>query len=152
MDSYICIKKYEGKNIVASPITIEEGEKLFCNDKFILYKGVPLCANRSQVAKTYFVWNDNFERRYLALKVILDENRVRYWKERIILRDENGSITGSSYQTIAGRYSPKEIDYIRTKYPKVVNDSEGLHFNDYFYKGVDINTLEKIANYLKTSA
>lgn len=151
MDSFVCVKKYEGKNIVAKEVTIEEGEILPCNDKFILYKGAPLCASRSQIAKDYFVWNDNFERRYLALKVILDKNRVRYWKEKVTLRDENGVITKISQQTLAGRYTPKEIDYIRIKFPTLVENVEGLHFNDYFYRGSNVETLERMAEYLRNS-
>lgn len=148
MDSFICVKSYIGKNMMGSKVEIQAGSLLERKGNYIFWNNVPLCTWRSQIAKTYMVWNDNFERRARALKIILNENRISYWNEQVALRDENGDKVTSQTVQFSGRYSPKEIAYIKEHYPSLLENADGLHFNDFFYVGSNIDTLESLAEYL----
>lgn len=147
--NFICVKDYNGKDLTSKEIEIFLGERLEARKGFIYYNSHPFCSVRSSVSKTYFIWDDHFERRAQYLSLILDENRKRTWAENTSIVDDKGKIISTIPQQKAGRYSPSEIKYIRKNFPKMVNFEGPLNFSDYFYIESNIDELESLYNYCK---
>lgn len=147
---FLLRRDFSGKNLFGMDVTIPADTYLESDDKYILYKKLPLCVLRSEIAKRYFIWaDDGFEQTRLAYEnIILFASREKSWTVRIPVTDDNGNIISYETVTMSGRFSPAEVSYIKASFPHLVTNDQTLLFNDFFYVGSNIEDLEKIAKYL----
>lgn len=147
--TFVCIKEYNGKTLAAKRVDIPIGSKVECRGNYLYWENIPLCTNRSSVAKEYFIWDDNLERRVMYQNIIFDPNRLRKWIVPTPRTDDEGREVGVENIMTYGRYSPTEVKYIQQHWSHLVINGSTLVFNDTFYCGSDIEDLAKLAQYCK---
>lgn len=148
--NFICIKPFVGRNLAFRPVEVPVGSKLEKRGDFLFWKEVPLCLCSSSVARHYFLVDDNFEKRLQYMNEILDESRTRQWLVAQTKVDENtGKVLGVEKILKQGRFTPEEIEYIQTHWPKWVIQGPALNFNEEFYANSSIEELAKLAQYCR---
>lgn len=147
---FLVRKEFNGKNLLGHDIHIPCSVYVESDSKFILWEGLPVCIFRSNLANEYFIWaDDGFEQTRLTFEdAILFKKRTKIWNETVPIYDDNGNLI--KYETVehVGRYSPEEVNYIRTNFNHLILPGDGFVFNDLFYIGSNIKDIEKIARYL----
>lgn len=141
---------FNGKNLLGQPVSIPAGEYVFSDDRYILYNGLPICAPRSRIARTYFIWADDGQENNRAayIGIILFNERTRIYKSRTPIYDEDGNIVSYREGYAATRFSPEEVEYLTKNFSHLIKPGDGFLFNDLFYIGSDIKDLQKMASYL----
>lgn len=148
--NYVCVKKYVGKNFALKFIEIPIGSKVERQGDFLMWKSIPFCSWRSDVAKKYFVWDDNFQARASYIYTIVEEDRLRVWTENVpVYDDSTGKVIDFKTKERVGRFSPDEVSYIKKNFPHLLTNESVLNFNDFFYTGSKITDLEKLALYCR---
>ena len=147
---FLLRKNYEGKNLFGENVSLKEGSYLESDDKYILYNGLPIFAIRSSIAKSLCIWaDDGHESQRLFFESgILFNNRIVEWTSTIPIYNEDNEISGYEKIKQRGRFSPKEVSYIRENFKNLLTNESVLRFNDYFYVGSSISEIGKLYNYL----
>lgn len=147
---FLLRKNYEGTNLFGEPVNIQAGSYLEADNKYVLYNGLPIFAIRSSIAKSICIWADDGHEdlRLVYESVILFNSRIKSWKNKVPVYDENGDISGYEEVTSYGRFTPNEIAYIRLNFSNLITNDPVLRFNDYFYVGSKISEISELYAYL----
>lgn len=148
---FLLRKDFNGKNLFGMSVSIEAGTYLESDNKYILFNRLPIFAIRSEMAKNVCVWADDGheQERLLYELVIVFNTRIKEWTEKVPVYDDSGKITKYEEVTITGRFTPREVKYIRANFSNLLTDDENtIRFNDYFYVGSNINEIYNLYIYL----
>ena len=150
MKDYISKKEYKGKDMLGRDITIPAYSDFDLKNKYLRYKNIPICAEYSQIAKDYLVYNGDGlgSRRIIYLESIL--SRKRKWKDGIDVYDDFGNFVKTDEVICKGTFSPLEINYLKERYKKYIKSIAPFAFNNDFYKA-PIEDLKTIADFMNRS-
>ena len=92
---------YKGLNMIGETVEIPRGTDVECRRGHIYYDGAPVCYYTSQIARDYFVWNDNddFNARAVLLNTILFNNDMKVWTEEVDVLSQTGEVIDKVFTT-----------------------------------------------------
>ena len=138
---------YKGLNMIGETVEIPRGTDVECRRGHIYYDGAPVCYYTSQIARDYFVWNDNddFNARAVLLNTILFNNDMKVWTEEVDVLSQTGEVVDKVFTIKQGKFTPKEAEMIKLMFPKMVENDSNLRFSQYFFTGSSIKELSDLA-------
>lgn len=148
---YYCTKEYNGKNLLGERISIPKYTYLDSCKGYVCYDKKPICLASSQVGIDYFVWADDGN---AILRADLQDSILNRSVPQLIevpVFDEEGNIVKKGKSIKHVRYTVKEADHIRSKYPHLLDDGKAMIFSKNFYNA-PIKEIEELANFLKREA
>lgn len=137
------------KNLLNQEITLKTGEYISELDGYLYKDGIPFCTPTSQLARNYLIWaGDGHEMSRMDYEnTILFNPRVKVWDIEIPVYDGEGNIIRYDKVKREGRFSPEEMDYMREHFSNLL-EKDCFLFNNFFYKGSDIQEIRDLACYL----
>lgn len=148
---YYCTKEYNGRNLLGESVSIPKYAYLDSCKGYICYDKKPICLASSQVGIDYFVWADDGNAIFRAELQDSILNRSVPQMIEVPIFDEEGNIVKKEKSFKHVRYTVKEADYIRSRYPHLLDDGKAMIFGKNFYNA-PIREIEELAKFLKREA
>lgn len=141
---------FVGKDMIEQDILIPAHTYVESDDKYLLWNNIPVCTINSQITKDYFIWADdgNEYARAAYENTILFFPRIKSWYEDVPVYNDQGKEIGKKKVYFEGRFTPIEIDYMKTNFSKYLLNGESIIFNNLFYIGSDIKDIKCLFDYL----
>ena len=148
---YYCIKEYNGRNLLGESVSIPKYTYLDSCKGYICYDKKPICLASSQVGIDYFVWAGDGNAIYRSELQDSILNRSVPQLIEVPIFDEEGNIVKKEKSIKHVRYTVKEADYIRSRYPHLLDDEKAMIFGKNFYRA-PIGEIEELAKFLRREA
>lgn len=134
--------EYVGPNLLGQQIRIPEYAIVDTQDNIICWKRLPVCYINSQIARDYFIWDeDNHGQDRLRY-----ENEIWFNKETELYEFEPD--TGDIPLLKPSKYSSDEIRFLRQNFSQYLENGDVILFNNKFYQA-PIEDLRIMAQYMR---